>query len=149
MAGTVAAALRAALVDALDPLLDPVNVHYGSPGDLGRTETVWMGSARDDATDSSQRVGALGVPVRRSEELHMDLVVEVMSKTTARASEARAVALGLIFEEYLAANPTIGGVTNLLWCIVEGMELDTAETADGPRTMLVYQLRALSDLKET
>jgi len=79
----------------------------------------------------------------------MDLVIEVMSKNTARASEARAVALGLIIEEYLADNPTVGGVTNLLWCLVDGVQLDTNETADGPRTTLVYSLRTLADLKES
>ena len=149
MAGTVAAALRAALVDALDSLVAPVPFHYGAPGDLGRTETIWMGSAREASTDGSQDVRQLGVPVRRREDLRMDLVIEVMSKNTARASEARAVALGLIIEEYLADNPTVGGVTNLLWCLVDGVQLDTNETADGPRTTLVYSLRTLADLKES
>ena len=147
MAGTVASALRSALVDALAPLIAPVKISYGSPGKLGRTEGVWLGTARDTSLDSDHEPAALrGGRVRRRETLRTDVVFEVMSKNTPREAEARAVALGTLLEEYLADNPTVGGVPTLLWCVVEGIELDTTESADGPRCVLIYTLSAMSDL---
>lgn len=147
MAGTVAFDLREALVINLGPLLGSVPIHYGHPGAHGRTEAIWLGTARDTSLDSDHEPKALRAGrVRRSERLRTDVVIEITSKTTSRDAEERAVELGTVIEEYLADNPTVGSVENLLWCQVEGIELDTTETANGPRCVLVYTLLAASDL---
>jgi hypothetical protein len=141
MAGTTAAALKSALKTAMaaEGGLSGVPISYGEPGDMARTEHVWIGAATDgDMEPASFRSSRK----RRDETYTLDVVVEVSSIARAEASETRAVLLGTVIEEMLADDPKVGNVTNLLWCMVDGFELDTEETAEGPRSTYTLTLQA-------
>jgi len=147
MAGTVIPSVRAAIVDLLGPLVSPVPVSYGHPGDLGQTAHVWLGSARNVGTESTQDVASMRASRnRRRETISTELVIEVTSEPTARKAEAKAAEIGAVFEEMVADDDTLGAVPNLLFSIITDVELDTTETGGGPRSKLTYTLTAVGDL---
>jgi len=141
MAGTTAAALKTALKTAMAADVGLVNIpiSYGDPGDLGRTEHIWMGAAEEG---SSEPTGMRSSRKRREEEYVFDVVVEVSSKARPESNEARAVVLGTIIEELIADDPKISNTTNLLWVMLDSFELDTTELSEGPRTVFTLTLRA-------
>ena len=131
MAGTTAAALKSALKDAMssEAGLAGVPISYGEPGDLARTEHIWIGAA----TSGAQEVAAFKTGrTRRDEEYFIDICVEVSSSSNPESCEARVVLLGTVIEEMLADDPKVNDVTNLLWCVVHNFDLDTQELAEGP-----------------
>jgi len=141
MAGTTAAALKSALKTAMaaEASLAGVPITYGEPGDQARSEHIWIGAATDgDQELASFRSGRK----RRDETYNLDIVVDVTSIGKVEANEARAVLLGTVIEEMLADDPKVGSVTNLLWCIVDSFELDSHETAEGPRSTYTLTLSA-------
>lgn len=140
MAGTTMAALKSALKTAIDAegSID-VPVAYGHPGDLGRKEHIWLGGSQlGDSEASGFRSGRK----RRQESYTLEVVIEVMNDPTPEATETRAVALATVIEEMLADDPKVNNTTNLLWCALESLEMDTTETGEGPRTLLTLTLRA-------
>ena len=141
MAGTTAAALKSALKTqmGLEASLSAIPISYGEPGELARSEHIWIGAATDgDMEPASFRSGR----TRRDEAYKLDVVVDVSSVGRVEANETRAVLLGTVIEEMLADDPKVGAVTNLLWCIVEGFMLDSHETGDGPRSVYTLNLSA-------
>ena len=82
------------------------------------------------------------VPTKRVEDYTFPLWVEVINEPTSRDNETRAAVLVDAIETLVAADPTIGGVTNLLWCIVAGIDFDTDEHIDGPRTVVEMTMAA-------
>lgn len=119
--------------DSVTATSDAVPVSYGEPGDLGRSEHIWIGATA--SIDQEQRALA-ATPTKRVEDFTFPLMIEVIGYTTARACEAQAAALSQVIETLVAADPTIGGVDGLLWMMVTAIELDTSEHVDGPRTTL-------------
>jgi len=141
MAGTTAAAVKAALRAAMlaEAGLAGVPVSYGEPGDLARSEHIWIGSA---TTGDSDLVAFKAGRNRRDESYLVDVVVDVSSMASAETSEARAVELVTVIEEMLADDPKLGEVPNLLWCILESWDLTTQDYADGPRSVMSLSLKA-------
>ena len=141
MTGTTMAAVRAAVVDLIDGdvSIGDVPVSYGEPGNLGERQHIWVGAT----VSVDQEIRAMAAtPTKRVEDYTFPLMIEVIGYPTPRTNEAQAVVLSAAIETLIAADPTIGGVTNLLWCIVTGIELDTTEHVDGPRTTLEMTLTA-------
>jgi len=141
MAGTTAADLKAALKSAMlsEAGLAGVPVSYGEPGDLARTEHVWIGSA----VSGAQEVAVFKTGrTRRDEEYMVDVIVEVSSVSNPETCEARAVLLGTVIEEMLADDPKVNDVTGLLWCVVNAFDLDTQELPDGPVSKYTLSLNA-------
>jgi hypothetical protein len=141
MAGTTAAALKAALKTAMiaEAGLSGVPVSYGEPGDTARTEHIWIGAA---TAGDSDLVAFKSGRTRRDESYTVDVVVDVSSMDSAETSEARAVVLVTVIEEMLADDPKLNDVPNLLWCIVESWDLSTQEGAQGPRSVMRLTLKA-------
>lgn len=142
MTGTTMAACRAALVVLLDGdvSIGDVPVSYGEPGDLGERQHIWVGAA---VTNDQEIRGMASIPTKRVEDYSFPLHVEVIGyRSTSRANEAQAVVLSAAIETLVAADPTLGGVTNLLWCYVGGIDLDTTEHPDGVRTTLEMTMLA-------
>jgi len=141
MAGSTAAALKAALKTAMaaEGALSAVAVSYGEPGELHRSEHIWIGSAVSGSVEPAVfRAGR----VRRDEEYSLDVVIDVGSEPRPEDAETRAVLLGAVVEEMLADDPQVSNVTNLLWVIVDGFELDTVESSEGPRSTYTLTLQA-------
>jgi len=135
------AALKAAI--AADAQLAGVQVAYGDPGDKGRKEAVWLGeSVLGEVEPASMRSGQK----RRREDYEVSVTIEVMSKRTPEASETRAILISGEIEDLLAADTTVGAVPNLLWAFVRGLEMETSEGADGPRTVIDLTIGVVADL---
>lgn len=142
MTGTTMAAVRAAVVDLIDGdiSIGDVPVSYGDPGNIGERQHIWLGAT----VEAEQEIRSMAAtPTKRVEDYTFPLVIEVGgSYGSPRATEAQAVVLSAAIETLIAADPTLGGVTNLLWCIVAGIELDTSEGGDGARTTLEMTIAA-------
>jgi len=141
MAGTTAAALKTALITAMgnEAALDGIPKAYGDPGELGRTEHIWIGAATDgESFNPTFRAGRK----RREEEYTIDVTVMVSSMARPEINEARAVTIGTVIAEMLADDPQVNAVTNLMWCALDAWELDTIETGEGPQTTYTLTLRA-------
>lgn len=141
MAGSTMVAFKSKLVSELAalPAMAGVKVSYGDPGDLALKENVWCGKI----TDNEHEAVALKAGRRRREENYTaDVYVEVTgTRLTVETAETRALALGLVLEEYLADNPKLDGtITGLLFAVVSGMELSTLESTDGPHTRLTVSI---------
>jgi len=139
------AALKSAIKAAIaaDTDLAGVQVYYGDPGDKGRRECIWLGaSSLGEQEHPAMKAGKK----RRREDYDLTVIIEVMSKRTPEASEARAVLLCGEVEDLLAADTTVGSVPNLLWAYVSDMEMNTTEGVDGPRSVIDLTIRAVADL---
>ena len=142
MTGTTMAACRAGLVDLLDGdvTIGDVPVSYGEPGNFAERQHIWLGAT---TTIDQEIRGMANTPTKRVEDYTFPLWVEVIGyRQTARANETQAVVLSAAIETLVAADPTLGGVTNLMWCMVVGIELETTEHVDGPRTTLEMTMAA-------
>ena len=142
MTGTTIAACRAALVDLLDGdvSIGDVPVSYGDPGNIGERQHIWLGAT---VTGDQEPRAMASVPTKRVEDYTFPLWIEVIGyRKTSRLNEGRAAVLAAAIETLVAADPTLGGVTNLTWCIVSGMDFDTDETVDGPRTTVEITMSA-------
>ena len=134
MAGTTMAAAKSALKTMTSKAVGAgVLVTYGDPGELARTECIYIGAAVDNSHDP---VALRSGPRMRDEDYTVNIHVEVSSKGTPEATEARAVVLGTAIETAIAADPKLLNTTNVLWAVVSGMSLDTSQTSEAPRTVL-------------
>jgi hypothetical protein len=137
MAGSTMVAFKSALVVNLAALpgMAGVKVSYADPGDKALKENVWCGRI----TDNEHEAVALRAGRRRREEnFTAEVFIEVVgTRLTAERAETRALALGLVLEEYLADNPKLdGSVDGLAFAVISSMELATLETTEGPQTRL-------------
>jgi hypothetical protein len=138
MAGTTMAAVKSALKTMVTTAVGSgVLITYGDPGETARTEMVYIGAAVDNAHDP---VALRSGPRKRDEDYTVSIMVEVSSKGTPEATEARAVALGTLIETAIAADPKLNNTANVLWAVVSGMSLDTSEAATAPRTRLTIDV---------
>lgn len=122
---SVAASAKAKLVgtsNVLAALLPGVIVKYSAPvKDIPR-ELVYGGEVTGPVELAAMAGGAR---VKRSEELILQLHVRVykLGKETTEASDARAVAIGDVIANYIAANWTLGDVPDLKKAVVSGVDL--------------------------
>lgn len=115
-----------------------VQVTYGDPGAMSRTELVYIGAAVDNLHDPvSLRAGKR----QRDEDYTVTIVVGVGSQSTPELSESRAVTLGTAIEDAIAADPKLNDTTNVLWAAVSGMNLNTSESTEKPYTTLAIEVR--------
>lgn len=136
MAGTNAAAAKKALIDAIAALpgLDGVTVSYSVPRDLKR-ECVYGGSITGPVNLAAMKGSGR---VKREETLTLQLHIRVTEPghDTTETTDLRAATLSTHVEEYLAANTTVGGVTNLLKATVDGVDLDGWTDDEGATSVL-------------
>lgn len=141
MSGTNAAAVKARLVGTSNVLsgltgMETVRVAYDMPRDVPR-EVVFAGDVGGAVEleafrqDSSSRV-------TRDENLDLQLYVQVYEPghATTEVTDARACAISILIENYIALNSTLGGLTGLLVAKVQGVRL-TGSLNDEGATSLV------------
>jgi len=139
MAGTTMAAFKTALVAAITAEGSiNVPVSYGDPGDLGRREHIWLGAT---TPLESETVSFKAGRKRRQESYSVEVVIEVLNDSHPEDAETRACALSAIIEEMLADDPKVNAVTNLLFAVLEDMEMETTQTGEGVRTVLTMSVR--------
>ena len=149
---SVKPSLRAALVTQLETALAPVEVRYGYGFTDSQTGTAVMVGATDpfgegdqDTTDSSsQDWASTGSGARRDETGDIQCVAMSWTGNTGETGVQQAyeaaysAAAGV--ETYLRSNPTVGGVSGLLWAEF-GTESAAREFDDnGPVCLLQFSI---------
>ena len=146
MTTSTMAALKASLRTELQARagLSGVQVTYGDIGDGGRWESIRLGEVETGAQNpAAMRSGTQ----RRRESYILHVYVEVIGKPTPEANEARAIVLAGELEDLVASDPKVNDVPNLLFCYVEGFEMETNEVAgEGPRTLIDITLQCEGNL---
>lgn len=148
MSGTAAVRFKKALVAALDglPGMQGVRVVYGW-GELGREvprECVYLGRAEWDAEPLT--FAPAGGRYGREETGVVQLYVTVrIPGGTQEDAETRAVEIGTVFEEWLAANPTLG-LGDVRLGHVEGGLADSDPDDDGTSGLVNYRVGFMSVL---
>lgn len=153
MVGTAAVAVKKALFDALAAKsaagqpLDGVQVAYSYPGKtLQRDGCIYFGRLRIDQqldTFASPAVGGGRQP--RNEIVTLTVVVLAKNiKSDQYAADARAVEIGSVMEDLLAADPTAGGT--VLVRTVESGDLEPMLDDDGVWSQLTYSVTVRSTL---
>lgn len=148
MAGTAVATVKKALYDDLKALtapgqpLEKVQVSYGYPGAPERS-SLYFGRTRFEHELSSFATGGGRQP--RTEVATITAVILVRNISSDQyEGDARAIAIGTVLEDMLAADPTMGGTVQLLR--VESGELSTEADDHGVITCLVYSVTVQSEL---
>lgn len=143
MSGTVAAAAKAKLVGTAGvlaglPGMTGVVVAYSMPRDIPR-ELVCGGEVSGPVAVAAMKGSGR---IKREEDLTMALHVRVytLGQKTTEVSDARAVAISTLIEEYIAANETLGGVTDLKLASVAGVTLDGFIDDDGATSLLTLRV---------
>lgn len=145
---SVAASAKAYLVGAqgvLVALLDPVKVGYSMPKEIPR-EMVYGGTVIGTTTLAAF---AGGGRMKRTEELTCLIHVRIWTPgrgKSAETTEARALEIGTTISNYIAANPTLGGLAELKSATVAGVELDSWADDDGAGTTLDLGIALMSYL---
>lgn len=140
MAGTVTVAFKRALIEKLRILLAPVQVEYAYPGRDPERECVYAGRSSFSQEPSAMRGGAR---LRREEHGTLNLHIDVLAPGGGAEmvdAEARASELGELIENYLAANPTLDGLTGLLRAGIEGGDLEQGVDDDAARCHLMLRV---------
>lgn len=150
MAGSIAAAAKARLVGedgvlAGLPGMAGVEVSYSMPRDPPR-ELVVGGRVGGPSEPIAMRGGTR---IRRSEDLRLALLVRVHKpgEATAEATDARAVAIGTLIENYISANPRLGDtIADLKHARVVDIDLDSFAASQGYTSELTIQVALTSVL---
>jgi hypothetical protein len=148
MAGTNAAAAKAALIDAIGALtgLGDLQVSYSYPGRTTDRDLVYGGRITGPIALSTMRGSGR---IKRIEDPVLQLHIEVArpGEDTAAVTEARACAIGTAIENYLAASPTLeDAVTGLLLVAPTGFDMESAIDDESSITVLTYQILLKSHL---
>lgn len=144
---SVAAAAKAFLVGkdgVLVDLLPGVQVTYSAPRDINR-DLVYGGSV---AGPVELKAMAGGGRVKRSEELALLLIVRTWKpgQSTSETAEARAVEIGDVIADYIAANWKLGDLPTLLKAVVTAVDLDGWVDDDGAGAVLTIAVGLTSYL---
>jgi hypothetical protein len=145
---SVAASAKAFLLGkdsgVLAGLLSDVQVTYTAPRDIKR-DIVYGGSVAGSVELSAM---AGGGRVKRQEDLTLALVVRVYraGQATTEVSDARAVEIGDVIANYLAANWKLGSLPSLMKAVVTGVELDGWVDDDGAGSVLTIAVGLTSYL---
>lgn len=136
-------AVKAALKSLLDGASLGVQVSYGDIGEQSHTDRVWLGnSTTGDDTPVSLKTGRR----RLQEEYSLSIMVQVGSKITPLAAETEVFRIAALIEDAIALDHTLSNVENLLWCLVDGKELETSEGPNRPLSTLEIRLRCVAQL---
>lgn len=147
MSGTVGVAAKTALVGTGNVLTGlagigdaGVTVAYSMPKDVKR-EVVYGGKVGGPVTLSAMRGGGSN-RIRREEDLTLMLMVRVYKpgQSDGEATETRAVALYTLIAEYIAANSTLGGVTDLKLARVDSYDMESWPDDDGWSAEIAMQI---------
>jgi hypothetical protein len=145
MASTTQAAVKAALKTALLAraviVSDHVPVSYGEPGDEGRSEQIWIGTAFTEAIEEPRafRVGL------RTEEYSLRVHVENASKPTPEQAEARVALVAAEVEQAVIDSPKLG-VAGVSFIRPAGMALKTTESGSNARAIATVTLHVTARL---
>jgi hypothetical protein len=126
---TTIPAFKSALVTALQAssALTGVQVSYGNPGDIQRSESIWVGDSRSQQQPSAMK----SLPVRRDEVYTTDVMVEITQpRSTQEGVDLRATVLAAAVETVIAENPSLS-VTGVLWSTVVSYDMAGGFDADG------------------
>lgn len=146
MAGTNAYAAKRALFDALaaSDALAGVQVAYSWPGANAEREIVYGGRVTWATVPLAMRGGGR---MPRREDMIVALHVAVQRPgADADVVEARAVEIGTVVEELLAADTTLSGTSGLKLAGISGGELDSADEDESSMAVLSYRVSFLSTL---
>ncbi len=148
MAGTNAYRAKRALIDALQASAElgdaGVQVAYSWPGERAERECVYGGSAAWTCKPIAMRGGGR---MPRREDMTVDLHVAVtMPGSEPADAEARAVELGTVVEEYLAASTNLGDLNGLKLVTIAGGDLNHVVNDDESIAVITYQVAFLSTL---
>lgn len=148
MSGTVAAAVKAKLLgtnNILAALLPGVIVAYDMTRDVPREIVHGGAPVTGPVTLSAQRAGTR---IKREENLNTQIHIRVYEpgNQTTEATDARAATISAIVENYIAANPTLGDLTNVKLVAVEGLTLTGWLNDDGATSELSLALAIKSYL---
>lgn len=148
MAGTAAASAKKAIYDALKAKagpgqpLDKVQVSYTFPGNPERA-CLFFGRARFEHDWSTFAAGGGRMP--RTEVATITVVIYARDIGGDQyLADVRAVEIGTVLEELLAADPTAGGA--VLVRRVESGELEPLHDDDGVVASLSYSVTVQSEL---
>lgn len=139
MAASKVVAVRSALVAALaleGDLID-VDVSYAWTFGSQSRERIFTGRARATHDSASLKAGR----DFRNERMTFDLTVLVEGVgLNPEETDERAMALGLVVEEYVADNKGGLGVDGVNWIRVAGMELQNMSNDRGSLSELTYAI---------
>jgi len=125
MSGTNAVRCKRALIDRVKVLLgSDVQVEYAFPGRTIQREAVWAGKVTFSQDLATMRGGGRA---SREERLIVNLHIGVEQPggdEEVYDAELRAADISQTIEDYLAANPTLEGLSGLLVAAVAEGELD-------------------------
>lgn len=132
-------AVRSALVDALAAEGDLIDVEVSYAWSFGTQsrERIFTGRARATHDPASLKAGRNF----RNERMSFDLTVLVEGVgLNPEETDERAIALGLVVEEYVADNKGGLGVAGVNWIRVDGMELQNLSNDRGSMSELTYTI---------
>jgi hypothetical protein len=151
VSGTNAAAVKSRLVgtgNVLEGLsgMTGVKVAYDPPRDMPR-EIVFAGDAGGPVELEAFRADSTS-RVSRDENLDLELFIQVYQPglSTSETTDTRATAISAIIENYIAANPTLGALANLLAAKVAGVRLVSVLNDDGATSLVVLTISLQSVL---
>lgn len=133
--------VKRALVSALDDLsdLDDVAVEYGYNAAISQRRRIFTRRAVAQIEPASLKAGK----VFRNERMTFELVVlvEAVGGSAEDAEDEAVNDLGLVVEDYIANNSTLGGaVTGLNWIVVSGLEVTPMFNDRGHLAEAAYEL---------
>lgn len=152
MAGTAAVMAKKALFDALAAKsavgqpLDGVQVAYSFPGKTLQRECIYFGRTRIDQTFSTFASPSVGGGRQPRTEIATQTIV-VLAKNISSdqyAADLRAVEIGTVMEDLLAADPTAGGAVQVR--TVESGDLEQMFDDNGVWSQLNYSVTVRSEL---
>lgn len=115
MAGSCVFAVRRALRTLLVADLDPIPVYMGEPGGFASMPVVWLGGTRTTGPEGSQEsAGMRSTPHGRIERIDFDVIVQDRQVDAIQAETELETTMTSI-ETLIAADPTLGAVSGLLW----------------------------------
>ncbi len=143
MSGTVAIAVKSKLVGTGNVLTgvlagltgdDAVVVAYDDPPDRPR-RAVFVGNISGPVELAAMKGGPSG-RIRREENLSLQLHIRVYEPghRTTEVTDTDALVISALIENYIAANPTLGGVADLKTARVGGFGINSFLTDDGGAT---------------
>jgi len=146
MAGTNAHAAKAALLTLMQAAVGyaGVQVLYSYPGlSHEMRETIYFDSEIGGSVELVSMRG--GQALKRGEELTTTLVIEVQKPGSTRAdNEARACALGTIFEGVIATNPDLGSLSNMKLARISSFTMTSWADDECEYTRVLYGVRFTS-----
>lgn len=150
MAGTNAVLIKKALFDALEdaPALQDVQISYGYPGPHVDRKLIHGGKVEGSQRYPVMRAGSGRHPRQESLTFKVHIVVSLPG-ASAYDVELSCTEIGSTLEEWLAANPNLGGYApdGVLYGGLSYVDLDSDSDDDGAIGLLTYDVTFESRLR--